>query len=69
MLAIKAYDSGVPPQQIAETLGYHLNSINRWLRAYQTEGRLKALPRGHRISMFSEEEREQLVELLEKKMI
>lgn len=67
MLAIKAYDSGVPPQQIAETLGYHLNSINRWLRAYQTEGRVKALPRGHRISMFSEEEREQLVELLEKR--
>ena len=32
-LAIKAYDLGVPPQQIAETLGYHLNSINRWLRA------------------------------------
>ena len=56
-----------PPQQIAETLGYHLNSVNRWLRAYQTEGRVKALPRGHRISMFSEEEREQLVELLEKR--
>ena len=66
-LAIKAYDSGVPPQQIAETLGYHLNSINRWLRAYQTEGRVKALPRGHRISMFSAEERKQLVELLEKR--
>ncbi|HIX39638.1 MAG TPA: hypothetical protein H9857_02340 [Candidatus Desulfovibrio intestinigallinarum] len=33
MLAIKAYNSGVPPQQIAETLGYHLISINRWLRA------------------------------------
>ena len=66
-LAIKAYDSGIPPQQIAETLGYHLNSINRWLRAYQTEGRVKALPRGHRISMFSAEERKQLVELLEKR--
>lgn len=65
-LAIKAYDLGVPPQQIAETLGYHLNSINRWLRAYQTEGRVKALPRGHRISMFSTEERKQLIELLEK---
>ena len=65
--AIKAYDSGVPPQQIAETLGYSLNSINRWLREYQREGRLKALPRGHRISMFSEEERKQLVELLEKR--
>lgn len=65
-LAIKAYDLGVPPQQIAETLGYHLNSINRWLRAYQTEGRVKALPRGHRISIFSTEERKQLIELLEK---
>ena len=67
MVAIKAYDSGVPPQQIAETLGYHLNTINRWIREYQQEGRVKALPRGHRISMFSEEERKQLVELLTKK--
>lgn len=28
---------------------------------------MKALPRGHRISMFSAEERKQLVELLEKR--
>lgn len=67
VIAVKAYDLGVPPRQIAETLGYHLNTINRWIRDYQQEGRVKALPRGHRISMFSEEERKQLIELLEKK--
>lgn len=54
-VAIKAYGSGVHHKQIAETLGYHLNTINRWIRDYQHEGRVKALPRGHRIYMFTDE--------------
>jgi transposase len=63
-IVIKAYRSGIPRQQIADTIGYHLNSISRWIREFQHENRLKARPRGHRISIFSDEERQKLFELI-----
>lgn len=65
--AIEAYNSGVSRKQIAEDLGYHLKTIDRWIRDYRKDGRLKALPRGHRVSMFTEAERERIISLIERK--
>lgn len=66
MIAVRAYQSGLSRQQVAGIVGYHLNSVSRWLREYEREGRLEANPRGHRISVFAEEERQELIELVTK---
>jgi len=65
-IAVKAYDAGISRQQIADIVGYHLNSVSRWIREFKRENRLKANPRGHRSSMFSEAERHELIELIGK---
>jgi transposase len=65
-IVIKAYASGISRQQIADIVGYHLNSVSRWIREFQRENRLKAHQRGHRASIFSEEERGELIELIGK---
>jgi len=65
-VAVKAYGAGVSRQQIADILGYHLNSVSRWIREFEREKRLEARPRGHRVSIFSEAERLELVELIGK---
>ncbi|MDR2051465.1 MAG: helix-turn-helix domain-containing protein [Deltaproteobacteria bacterium] len=65
-IAIKACASGIPRRQVADIVGYHLNSINRWIHEFEREKRITALPRGHRHSLFSEEERQKLAELLDK---
>jgi transposase len=66
---IKAYASGiVTRKQLAEIFGYHIQSIGNWIREYEREGRIAPRPKGHRKSVFSHEEREQLVALLQNKV-
>ena len=66
MVAVKAYDAGIPRQQIADIVGYHLNSVGRWIREFKRENRLEAHQRGHRSSIFSEAERSEIIELIGK---
>lgn len=65
-ITVKAYASGLSRQQIADIVGYHLNSVSRWIREFERESRLDARPRGHRQSIFSEAERRELIELIGK---
>jgi len=66
-LVVKAYISGVASrEQLAAIFGYHIDSIGRWIRVSRQEKRLAPLPRGHRLSTFNLEEREKLVEFIEK---
>jgi len=67
-IAIKAYKSGMSRQQAADIVGYHLNSISRWIREYEREKRLEARERGRRPSIFSNREREELVELIKNRV-
>lgn len=57
---------GIPRQQIADIVGYQLNSVSRWIREFKRENRLEAYPRGHRKSIFSEAERHEIIELIGK---
>ena len=41
VVAVKAYGAGVSRQQIADILGYHLNSVSRWIREFEREKRLE----------------------------
>jgi len=68
LIAIKAYKSGIPRQQVAAIVGYHLNSVSRWIREYEREKRLEALERGRRPSIFSNKEREELAELIKNRV-
>lgn len=65
-IVVKAYDAGISRQQLAAIVGYHLNSVSRWIREFERENRLEAHPRGHRGSIFSEDERRELVEVIGK---
>jgi transposase len=68
-LVVKAYTSGVATRkQLSEIFGYHIQSIGNWIREYEREGRIAPRPKGHRESVFSPEEREQLVALLQNKV-
>ena len=65
-LVVKAYTSRVATRkQFAEIFGYHIQSIGNWIREYKRKGRIAPRPKGHRKSVFSPEEREQLVALLQ----
>jgi transposase len=66
-LVVKAYASGTATRkQLAEIFGYTTASIGNWINEYEREQRIEPLPRGHRVSVFSQEELGQLAELLEK---
>ena len=65
-IVIKAYGAGISRHQIAGIVGYHLNSVSRWIREFERENRLEAHPRGHRASIFSEAEHREIVELIGK---
>jgi transposase len=66
-LVVKAYLAKVATRRrLAEIVGYHINTIGRWIREYRQEEKLAASPRGHRLSIFSEEEKRQLAELIDK---
>ena len=56
-LVVKAYESGAASRkQLVEIFGYSLSSIGRWIRECRATKRLSPLPRGHRVSVFSQEE-------------
>lgn len=63
-IAVKAYSAGISRQQIADIVGYHLNSVGRWIREFERENRLEAHQRGHRASIFSETERHEIIGLI-----
>jgi transposase len=59
-IVVKAYRSGIASRrQLADIFNYHIETIGRWIRASRQE-RFAPLPRGHRRSVFSREELEQL---------
>jgi transposase len=63
-LVVKAYTSGVATRkQLAEIFGYHIQSIGNWIRAFENEGRIAPRAKGHRKSVFSEEEKVALADL------
>lgn len=64
LIVVRAAQMGIPRAQIADLVGYHINSIGQWIRDYHRENRLEARPRGHRESVFSPEERKELSDLL-----
>lgn len=66
MIAVKAYGTGISRQQISDIVGYHLNSVSRWIREFERDNRLEAHPRGHRSSIFSEDERREIIALIGK---
>ena len=51
-------------KHLADIFGYHIETIGRWIRCSR-EGRLVPLPRGHRVSVFTADELEQLVAFIE----
>lgn len=64
-LVVKAYKSGTASRkQLSEIFGYHIQSIGNWIRAYEREERLAPHAKGHRKSVFSDEEKTALTELL-----
>lgn len=68
LIAVRACQLGIPRQQVADIVGYHLNSVKRWLREYEQDARLEPLPRGHRASVFSPSERSELIDILTEKV-
>ena len=65
-IVIKAYQAGIPRQQLAYIVGYHLNSVSRWIREFNQAERLEARPRGHRASIFSDDDIKELTELIQR---
>lgn len=66
-IVVNAYLYGIASrQQLADIFGYHVGSIGRWIREGRQDKRLSLLPRGHRISVFSHEERARLADYIEK---
>jgi transposase len=62
---VKAYMSGTASRkQLAEIFGYHIQSIGNWIRRYAATKQFTPLPKGHRKSVFTDEEKAALVELL-----
>jgi len=67
-LVIKAYTSGIATRkQLAEIFGYHLQSIGNWIREYNRDKRIAPRPKGHRKSVFTDEEKGKIVELFKHK--
>lgn len=64
---VKAYTSGIATRkQLAEIFGYHIQSIGNWIREYNREGRIAPRPKGHRKSVFTDDEKEKLIEVIKK---
>jgi len=59
-LVVRGYLNGTASrQQLADIFGYHIETIGRWIRASR-QNRFTPLPRGHRRSVFTPDELEQL---------
>ena len=65
-LVVKAYTSGIATRaQLAEIFGYHIQSIGNWIREFEREGRIAPRPKGHRKSVFTDEEKVELAKLVQ----
>jgi transposase len=65
-IVVNAYASGVATRkQLAAIFGYHIQSIGNWIRQYAKTEQIAPLPKGHRKSIFSDDEKKALVELLD----
>lgn len=65
-LVVKAYTSGVATRkQLAEIFGYHIQSIGNWIREFEHEGRIVPRAKGHRKSVFTDEEKIALTQLFQ----
>lgn len=65
-LVVKAYTSGIATRkQLAEIFGYHIQSIGNWIRQFEQEGRTAPHPKGHRKSVFSDEEKVELARAIQ----
>jgi len=64
-LVVKAYSSGAASRkQLAEIFGYHIQSIGNWIRAFEREKQIAPHAKGHRKSVFTDEEKARLADLL-----
>lgn len=65
-LVVKAYTSGTATRkQLAEIFGYHIQSIGNWIREFKREGRTAPHPKGHRKSIFTDEEKLELAKIIQ----
>ena len=65
-LVVKAYASGIATRkQLAEIFGYHIQSIGNWIREFEREGRTAPHPKGHRKSVFTDEEKIELAKIIQ----
>ena len=65
-LVVKAYTSGIATRkQLAEIFGYHIQSIGNWIREFEREGRIAPRAKGHRKSVFADEEKIALAQLFQ----
>ena len=65
-LVVKAYTSGIATRkQLSEIFGYHIQSIGNWIREFEREGRVTPNPKGHRKSVFTDDEKKELCKLLQ----
>lgn len=62
-LAVEAYNSGVAPEQLAQTFQVHLRTIFRWLSSFRA-GKMINSPRGHRPRSLGPEAEKQLEALV-----
>ena len=65
-LAVEAYNSGTPPEQLAQTFQVHLRTIFRWLSAFRA-GKVANSPRGHRPRSLGAKEEKKLEALIQAK--
>lgn len=64
-IVVSAYQAGTASrQQLADIFGYHIETIGRWIRKSRQD-QPASLPRGHRRSVFSAGELQQLVAYIE----
>jgi transposase len=64
-IVVKAYQARIASRrQLADIFGYHIETIGRWIRKIRQE-QPTSLPRGHRRSVFSAPELEQLAAYIE----
>ena len=65
--AVQAYLSGkASTKKLAEIFGYTPGTIGNWVRAYREHNQLAPKPDGHRKKCFSDEELDELKQLLDK---
>jgi putative acetyltransferase len=53
-----------PVDSQGRNIPLHLNSVSRWIREFEREKRLEARPRGHRPSIFSQKNLEEITKLI-----